>query len=93
MKRILSVFLALALLLGLLPAAALAEEAGAANVFILPSGLQAVEDEAFAGNTTLGTLISAEYGHSHRQQSLWRLYRSERGDHRRPRRRHIGRRV
>ena len=57
MKRILSLMLALSLILSVTPLTPFAAVAAAEQVFALPSGLQEVEEQAFAGNTSITTLV------------------------------------
>ena len=57
MKRILSLVLALSLILSVTPMTPFAAVAAAEQVFALPSGLQEVEEQAFAGNTSITTLV------------------------------------
>lgn len=56
MKRLLSLMLALSLVLSITPLTPFAAVA-AEQVFVLPSGIKEIEEQAFAGNTSISTLV------------------------------------
>lgn len=57
MKRILSLVLTVTLILSAVPFAPFAAAAAAEHVFVLPAALQEIEEQAFAGNTSITTLV------------------------------------
>lgn len=56
MKRFLSLVLILAMILSLSPSTSISAAADS-QVFILPAGLREIEEQAFAGNTSITTLV------------------------------------
>ena len=57
MKRILSLVLTVTLILSAVPFAPFAAAAAAEHVLVLPAALQEIEEQAFAGNTSITTLV------------------------------------